>query len=151
MTTLEFAQGDGFVVTDQTGGVARVAITGIPWANVSKSGSSLADLTTRSAGDLSSGTLSNARLSASVPTSVVNDTNVTGSIASNALTLGWTGTLAKSRQHAATVYTDQVNTFAEVAQTIRQNSIDASSTDGLILTNNTAAAAGAQQISLASD
>jgi hypothetical protein len=32
-----------------------------------------------------------------VPTSVVNDTNVTGSIASNALTLGWTGTLAVNR------------------------------------------------------
>lgn len=36
----------------------------------------------------------------SVPTSVVNDTNVTGSITSNVLTLGWTGTLAGARQAA---------------------------------------------------
>lgn len=34
----------------------------IPWADVSKTGSSLADLATRSAADLSSGTLDNARL-----------------------------------------------------------------------------------------
>ncbi|MBI5466090.1 MAG: hypothetical protein HY974_02255, partial [Candidatus Kerfeldbacteria bacterium] len=32
-----------------------------------------------------------------VPTSVTNDTNVTGSVASNALTLGWTGLLGLSR------------------------------------------------------
>ncbi|HEY0004539.1 MAG TPA: hypothetical protein VGB17_06980 [Pyrinomonadaceae bacterium] len=44
--------------------------------------------------------------------SVTNDTNVTGSVAGGVLTLGWTSTLAKSRQHAATVYTDQANTFA---------------------------------------
>ena len=50
-------------------------------------------------------------LKTSVPTSVTNDTNVTGSIASNALTLGWTGTLAKGRTLASTVYTDQANTF----------------------------------------
>lgn len=36
-------------------------------------------------------------INTTAPTSVVNDTNVTGSIASNALTLGWTGTLAVSR------------------------------------------------------
>lgn len=36
----------------------------IPWADVSKTGSSLADLTTRSAADLTSGTLDNARLDA---------------------------------------------------------------------------------------
>jgi hypothetical protein len=43
--------------------------------------------------------------------SIVNDTNVTGSIASQALTLGWQGTLAKGRTLGTTVYTDQVNTF----------------------------------------
>jgi hypothetical protein len=36
-------------------------------------------------------------VSTAVPTSVVNDTNVTGSIAANALTLGWTGQLGASR------------------------------------------------------
>jgi hypothetical protein len=66
-TQLEFAQADGFVVTDQGSNVARVAITGIPWANVSKSGSSLADLATRSASDLSSGTLPDGRFPATLP------------------------------------------------------------------------------------
>ncbi|MDD3965414.1 MAG: tail fiber domain-containing protein, partial [Candidatus Moranbacteria bacterium] len=36
-------------------------------------------------------------LATTAPTSVVNDTNITGSIASNALTLGWTGQLGISR------------------------------------------------------
>jgi hypothetical protein len=43
------------------------------------------------------GTLAAGRLNANVVQSVVNDTNVTGSIASQALTLGWTGTLAVGR------------------------------------------------------
>jgi hypothetical protein len=79
--TLEFAQADGFVVTDQTGGVARVAITGIPWANVSKSGSSLADLATRSASDLSSGTLPDGRFPATLP--AASGANLTALNASN--------------------------------------------------------------------
>ncbi|MEI6462474.1 MAG: hypothetical protein WCO33_02280 [bacterium] len=36
-------------------------------------------------------------LSTSVPTSVTNDTNITGSIASNVLTMGWTGQLGTAR------------------------------------------------------
>jgi hypothetical protein len=44
----------------------------------------------------------------------VNDTNVTLTIGSSGsthtLTLGWTGTLAKARQHTATVYSDQTYT-----------------------------------------
>jgi hypothetical protein len=43
------------------------------------------------------GTLAAGRLNANVVQSVVNDTNVTGSIASQVLTLGWTGTLAVGR------------------------------------------------------
>jgi hypothetical protein len=43
-------------------------VTGsLPWASVSKSGSSLADLATRSAGDLTSGTLPDARFPATLP------------------------------------------------------------------------------------
>lgn len=42
------------------------AAAAIAWTKVSKTGSSLADLSTRSAGDLASGTLSDARLSANV-------------------------------------------------------------------------------------
>ena len=43
------------------------------------------------------GTSTTISLGTNVVTSVVNDTNVTGSIASNALTLGWTGQLSVAR------------------------------------------------------
>lgn len=51
-------------------------VTGtLPWASVSKTGSSLADLTTRSAGDLTSGTLPDARFPATLP--AANGSNLT--------------------------------------------------------------------------
>ena len=43
------------------------------------------------------GTLAAARLNANVVQAITNDTNVTGSIATQTLTLGWTGTLATGR------------------------------------------------------
>lgn len=43
------------------------------------------------------GTLSAGRLNSNVVQSVVNDTNVTGSVSAQALTLGWTGNLAVGR------------------------------------------------------
>lgn len=46
----------------------------IAWSKIDKTGSSLADLATRSAGDLSSGTLDDARLSSNVP--LKNATNI---------------------------------------------------------------------------
>lgn len=46
----------------------------LPWSKISKAGSSLADLATRSAGDLSSGTLADARLSTNVPLKNVAET-----------------------------------------------------------------------------
>ncbi len=58
----------------------------------------------------------------------VDDTNVTltlGGTPNTALlnaasiTVGWTGTLAKARQHANTVYTDQANTFGAFIQTFQ--------------------------------
>ena len=52
-----------------------------------------------------------------------NDTNVTLTISSatddHNFALGWTGTLAKARQHANTVYTDQANTFGNFIQTLQ--------------------------------
>lgn len=52
-----------------------------------------------------------------------NDTNVTLTISSatddHSFALGWTGTLAKNRQHGTTVYTDQANTFGAFAQTFQ--------------------------------
>jgi len=62
------------------------------------------------------GTATAGQLPATTVNSVVNDTNVTGSISAQALTLSWTGTLAKARQNAATAYTDQANTFGAFAQ-----------------------------------
>jgi len=56
-------------------------------------------------------------LPGTVVSSVVSDTNVTGSISGQALTLGWTGTLAKTRTLATTVYTDQSNTYSAGPQT----------------------------------
>jgi len=50
---------------------------------------------------------------------ITNDTNVTGSISAQNLTLGWSGTLAKGRTLATTVYTDQVNTFGAFVQTFQ--------------------------------
>lgn len=49
------------------------------------------------------GTLAAARLNSNVVQSVVNDTNVTGSISAQALTLGWAGTLAAARLNANVV------------------------------------------------
>ncbi len=45
-------------------------------------------------------------------TTVNNDTNVTGSVSGTTFTLGWQGTLAKTRLLATTVFTDQANTFS---------------------------------------
>lgn len=42
---------------------------------------------------------------------ITNDTNVTGSVAGGSFTLGWAGALSKARQHAQTMYLDQVNTL----------------------------------------
>lgn len=58
-----------------------------------------------------SGTATAGQLPSTAVNSVVNDTNVTGSISAQALTLGWTGTLAKSRQHSTTAYNDQANSY----------------------------------------
>lgn len=61
-------------------------------------------------------TLAATFLPAATPQSVTNDTNVTGSIAAQVLTLGWTGTLAKTRTLSTTVYTDQSNTYTTGTQ-----------------------------------
>jgi len=53
---------------DQTGTIALTAVANnISWTAVNKTGSSLGDLVTRSAADLSSGTLADTRLSSNVP------------------------------------------------------------------------------------
>lgn len=63
-----------------------------------------------------SGTLAAARLNSNVVQSIVNDTNVTGSIAAQALTLGWTGTLAAGRLNSNVVqaFTNDTNVTASI-------------------------------------
>jgi hypothetical protein len=63
-----------------------------------------------------SGTATAGQLPATTVNAVTSDTNVTGSILAQTLTLGWSGTLAKARQHSATVYNDQANTWTTGAQ-----------------------------------
>lgn len=63
-----------------------------------------------------SGSATTGQLPSTTVNSVVNDTNVTGSISAQALTLGWTGTLAKARQNASTVYNDAANTWSTGVQ-----------------------------------
>lgn len=70
------------------------------------------------------GTASAAQLNENVVQSVTNDTNVTGSIASQALTLGWTGSLATTRGGTAIttytqgdiLYSDASNSLAKLAK-----------------------------------
>lgn len=75
-TDTDFWEYDSSVAHDGSGPWVTLPVDGsnivfgtgsIAWAKVSKSGSSLADLATRSAGDLNSGTLLDARLSSNVP------------------------------------------------------------------------------------
>lgn len=85
----KFASGDGAVVSVfGRGGVVSAQSGDYTWAQINKSTSSLADITTRSAADLSSGTLSDARLSSNVYIAGGTDVPVTdgGTGASDAAT-----------------------------------------------------------------
>lgn len=77
------------------GGIESLAATSHQWINsISTSGAPSASQPAFS--DVS-GTATAAQEPATTVNSVTNDTNVSGSIASQALTLGWTGTLATGR------------------------------------------------------
>lgn len=70
------------------------------------------------------GTLAAARLNANVVQGITNDTNVTGSIATQTLTLGWTGQLAVTRggtglsttTQGDILYADASNSLAKLAK-----------------------------------
>lgn len=80
-------------------GAATSAVAGIPTATSSQAG-------LLSAANWSTFNAKQAALSVS------NDTNVTGGVSGGTFTLGWTGTLAKTRLLATTVFTDQANSFS---------------------------------------
>ena len=65
-SALIYADGEGFRVITADGGIVGGIALPLAWTDVSKTGSSLADLATRSASDLSSGELPDARLSSNV-------------------------------------------------------------------------------------
>jgi len=95
-----------------------ISCTGcVSWASVSKSGSSLADLATRSASDLSSGTLPDARFPATLP--AASGVNLT---ALNATNLG-SGTVAAARMPAMTG--DATSTVGTVALTLAASGVAA--------------------------
>lgn len=58
------------------------------------------------------GTLAAARLNANVVQGVTNDTNVTGTISAQNLTLGWTGTLADGRIASASAWNAKLTTVS---------------------------------------
>ncbi len=79
-----------------------------------------------------------------------DDTNVTLAVTSSgtnhAFTMGWTGTLAKARQHGTTVYTDQTNDFGAFLQRFQaganfrfRDPADLTKTAGFDLSNITTA------------
>jgi hypothetical protein len=99
-------------VFGRTGAVVA-ATNDYTWAQVNKATSSIADITTRSAADLSSGTLPDARFPATLPAaSGANLTALNGSNVSS-------GTVAAARLPATTVYTGQANTFGAFLQTFQ--------------------------------
>jgi hypothetical protein len=95
-----------------------ISCTGcVTWASVRKSGSSLADLATRSASDLSSGTLPDGRFPATLP--AASGVNLT---ALNATNLG-SGTVAAARMPAMTG--DATSTVGTVALTLANSGVAA--------------------------
>lgn len=78
-------------------------------------------------------------LGADVVSGVNSDTNVQASINNNIMSLLWNGTLAKTRQHPSTVYTDQSNTYvAGNKQNFVPNSVNAAINIGAVSGNPSA-------------
>ena len=76
------------------------------------------------------GSISTSQQPSTTVNSVVNDTNIQGSISSQVLTFSWASTLSKARQHAATVYNDQANTFGAFLQDLTAGSFKAPNSAG---------------------
>ncbi len=96
-------------------GLSSSACSSHQWVSTPATATATASCTQPAFTDIS-GTTTTAQLPTNVVTAVTNDTNVTGSISAQTLTLGWTGTLAKTRALATVVYTDQANSYSTGAQ-----------------------------------
>jgi hypothetical protein len=88
------------------------------------------------------GTLAAARLNANVVQSVVNDTNVTGSIATQALTIGWTGTLGLSRGGTNA----NLSATGGAGQVLKQASAGAAVTVGTVAASEVASGAALTRV-----
>ena len=122
---LKGVSSNGIAIRTSSGFVTRSIITSSPDLSLAN-------------GDGVSGNIS-INLGGSVVTGVSNDTNVTGSVSSNVLTLGWSGQLAKVRQHSATIYNDQSNTYvAGNKQNFAPNATNASFNVGSVNGNPSA-------------
>lgn len=109
--------GGGGVVTSVFGrtGVVTAQTNDYTWAQINKATSSLADITTRSAGDLSSGTLPDGRFPATLP--AISGVNLTNLNASNLAS----GTVAAARMPALTG--DVTSSAGSVSTTIANNAV----------------------------
>jgi hypothetical protein len=76
-----------------------------------------------------------ASIFSAVPTSVVNDTNVTGSLSGNVLTLGWTGTLAAGRVSTLNQNTTGSAATLTTPRAIYGNNFDGSAALAQIITS----------------
>lgn len=109
--------GGGGVVTSVFGrtGVVTAQTNDYTWAQINRTTSSLADITTRSAGDLSSGTLPDGRFPATLP--AISGVNLTNLNASNLAS----GTVAAARMPALTG--DVTSSAGSVSTTIANNAV----------------------------
>lgn len=109
----------------------RGLLLAVDWTTFNAKLSSPVNLATQVTGILAA-----SNMPATTVNSVNNDTNVTGVIATQQLTLGWTGTLAKSRTLAVTVYTDQTNVFGAFLQDFTSSSLKIPNSAGATPTTN---------------
>jgi len=119
-STLEFLQSSGFVVTDQTSGVARVDLNGIPYAKLNLSGSIVnADVSASAAIGYSKLNLTGAILNADLAGSIAySKLNLTGSIVDGDIV----SITTRSKLPSPIAYEDEANTFAAGIKQTFQNS-----------------------------
>lgn len=116
-TIAEIVAGSGGLVTSVFGRTGNItaATNDYTWAQIDKTTSSLADITTRSAGDLSSGTLPDGRFPSTLP--AISGANLTNLNASNLAS----GTVAAARMPALTG--DVTSSAGSVSTTIANNAV----------------------------
>ncbi len=146
-TIADIVAGSGGLVTSVFGRSGAVVATtnDYTWAQIDKATSSLADIATRSAGDLSSGTLPDGRFPATLP--AISGANLTNLNASNLAS----GTIPAGRMPALSG--DVTSTVGSLATTIANNAVTlaklADMATASFLGRNTAATGDPEVLSIA--